>query len=187
MISFPELKLIKELRISLGLTQRELAKISNVSQSYITKIEKGLLEPSYTLAVKIFKTLFSLLKRDNNVKAEDIMNKNLIYCNANDCISEVIEIMQKYNISQLPVFENSSLPIGYVSENIILKYISTLKPNCEIKNIIEPCVPIISHNSNIDIIIFLLNYYPFLLVNKDGSIKGIITKSDVLKYFKEKR
>ena len=52
-----ELTRIKQMRRNLELTQTELAKLSGVSQSLIAKIERGNIEPSYTIARKIFAVL----------------------------------------------------------------------------------------------------------------------------------
>ena len=50
---FYELDKIKQMRQKLGLTQTQLAKLAGVSQSMITKIERGTIEPSYLIAKKI--------------------------------------------------------------------------------------------------------------------------------------
>ena len=57
---FPELSSIRIKRQRLGIKQKELAEKSGVSQSLIAKLEKGLIEPSYSLTVRIFLTLESL-------------------------------------------------------------------------------------------------------------------------------
>ncbi len=61
-----DLKEIKVIRKKLGITQGELAKLSNVSQSMIAKIESNILDPSYTNACKIFNAL------------NDLNNKNFV-------------------------------------------------------------------------------------------------------------
>ena len=55
-----ELNRIKQMRTELGLTQTELANISRVSQSLIAKIERGNIEPSYSIARRIFIVLEEL-------------------------------------------------------------------------------------------------------------------------------
>ena len=49
-----ELEEIKKIRKSLGLTQAELAKRADVSQSIIAKIESGSIDPTLSKAKKIF-------------------------------------------------------------------------------------------------------------------------------------
>lgn len=53
----PSLDEIAKRRKLLGLTQKQLAKIAGVSQSFIAKIESGKIDPSYSKAKAIFDTL----------------------------------------------------------------------------------------------------------------------------------
>ncbi|MEM2079059.1 MAG: helix-turn-helix domain-containing protein, partial [Nitrososphaerota archaeon] len=52
-----DLESLAKLRRRLGLTQRELAKISGVSQSLISKIECGRISPSYEAVRRILQAL----------------------------------------------------------------------------------------------------------------------------------
>ena len=55
-----DLKEIKELRKKYKLTQEELAKKANVSQTLITKIEAGKIDPTYSNAQKILEAIEEL-------------------------------------------------------------------------------------------------------------------------------
>jgi transcriptional regulator with XRE-family HTH domain len=71
-------KLIKELRIKKGLTQEELADMTEVSARTIQRIENGEVDPrAYTLQMiaKALEVDFSLFVNDNNV-IQDVNNKN---------------------------------------------------------------------------------------------------------------
>ena len=57
-----ELSEIKKIRKNLGLTQTDLSKRANVSQSLIAKIEAGKIDPTFTKTKKIFETLNDLEK-----------------------------------------------------------------------------------------------------------------------------
>ena len=48
----------------MGLTQTDLAKKANVSQSLIAKIESGKIDPTFTKTKKIFETLSYLEKKE---------------------------------------------------------------------------------------------------------------------------
>jgi predicted transcriptional regulator len=52
-----ELEEIKKLRRKLGIGQKELAGLANVSQSLIAKIESKKIEPTYNKVRKIFDIL----------------------------------------------------------------------------------------------------------------------------------
>ena len=54
---YPPIRKIKKFRERVGLSQNEVASIVGVSQSAITKYEKGLQIPSYTVGTKIFEVL----------------------------------------------------------------------------------------------------------------------------------
>ena len=97
-----EIQEIKAIRKKLGLTQLELAKQSNVSQSLITKIEAGTLDPTYSKVQQIFEVLNSLFKTKEK-KAKDIMNKKLIGIKPDTEIPNIIQEMRKHSISQMPV------------------------------------------------------------------------------------
>ncbi len=46
----PRLEYIKEARVSLGVTQKKLAKLSGISTSMLNQIESGRCKPSYDTA-----------------------------------------------------------------------------------------------------------------------------------------
>jgi len=56
----PRLDSIKQARIKLGLTQKQLANMVDVSTSMINQIESGRTHPSYETARKIFDSLATL-------------------------------------------------------------------------------------------------------------------------------
>ena len=111
-----EVQEIKTIRKKLGLTQNNLAKQANVSQSLITKIEAGTLDPTYSKVTQIFEVLNSLSKTKEK-KAKDIMNKKLIYIEPETNIKDIIKEMRKHSISQMPVVKNHNC-VGLISETI---------------------------------------------------------------------
>ncbi len=178
-----ELDEIKKIRKKFGFTQTELAKKAQVSQSLIAKIESRRIDPTFTKVKKIFDVLDEL-KNKNELKAEDIMTKKLIYVNADDNITSAINKMKKHEISQLPVFSKKNV-VGLVSESTILDSISNNDPEkiktLVIKDIMQDCPPIVSKNISTSIVSGLLKYYPIVLVAEEGKPKGVITKSDMLR------
>ena len=178
-----ELDEIKKMRKRFGFTQTELAKKAQVSQSLIAKIESNRIDPTFTKVKKIFDVLDEL-KNKNELKAEDIMTKKLIYVNADDKIPIAINKMRKHEISQLPVFSEKNI-VGLVSESNILDSISSKGPEkikaLKIKDIMHECPPIVSKKSSSSVISGLLKYYPIVIVSDDGTPKGVITKSDMLR------
>ncbi|HID17114.1 TPA: helix-turn-helix domain-containing protein, partial [Candidatus Bathyarchaeota archaeon] len=73
----PSLKEIERRRKSLGLSQKKLARLVGVSQSFIAKIESGKISPSYEKTKKIFDVLDSL-EMKKEMKVEEIMHKEVV-------------------------------------------------------------------------------------------------------------
>jgi predicted transcriptional regulator len=173
-----EIQEIKAIRKKLGLTQLELAKQSNVSQSLITKIEAGTLDPTYSKVQQIFEVLNSLFKTKEK-KAKDIMNKKLIGIKPDTEIPNIIQEMRKHSISQMPVIKNNNC-VGLISETILLDAFGR-KDVKKAEDIMKDCPPIIAQDTSIDIISNLLRVYPIVMVSEKGALIGVITKADILK------
>ena len=174
-----ELAEIKIIRKKLELTQSELAKRADVSQSLIAKIESDKIDPTFTNVQKIFNTLNELSKKEE-ILADKIMSKKIISIEPDESLGTAIKKMKKYEISQMPVIQKENV-IGLVSESTILE--SLMKEdntNLKVKDVMTEAPPTIPKNATKDMIIELLKYFPLLLVKEKGIIKGVITKSDLL-------
>jgi predicted transcriptional regulator len=173
---------IKEYRKRLNLTQKELAEKAGVSQSYITKIEAGIIEPTYNHARKILGVLENIHTNEQE-KAKDFMNKKIITLNPENKIGKAIEIMKKHSISQIPIIKQNKI-LGIISETSIVNNINKNLSTTKISEVMENSPPIIPEESNKEMVIELLRIYPLLLVAKKGKLSGIITKTDLFKKIK---
>lgn len=180
MFDMTKLEEIKTLRRSFGITQNELAKLAGVSQSLIARIESGRVDPAYSKVEKIFDAL-EKIKRPEGVTAGKLMRKNIISINSDQKITKAAGIMKKYNISQLPVIDKSSI-VGLISERGISHSVSE-NPKF-VKDIMEDAPPLVSINTPLDALTHLLDYNYAVLVTDNGKIKGIITRADLLKLVK---
>jgi predicted transcriptional regulator len=177
-----EVREIKEIRKKYGLTQAELAKIANVSQSLIAKIESNMIDPAYSKIKQIFEAI-NRLQHKKEMKAKDILNKSIIFLKSTDTLKEATLIMKKKGISQLPVIDpkQKEVVIGMISEAIILEAImNKATPDSMISEIMTECPPIVAKDSEISMIGNLLKFYPMVIVKDKGKTIGIITKSDLL-------
>ncbi len=173
-----ELEEIKEIRKKLGITQNDLARRANVSQSLIAKIEAGRIDPTYTKVQKIFTALSDLGKK-HELKAEEIMTQKIVFLEPEDELTEAIKKMKKFGISQMPVVEEHK-SVGIVSESIILEAMLDKKEKLKVKDVMGESPPVVSKESPVSVISNLLKFYPLILVSEDGNLKGVITKSDLL-------
>ncbi len=173
----PELSEIKRNRKILDLTQGDLAKLCNISQSLIAKIEANKLEPTYNKAKKIFEVLDSLSKKETK-KAKDVMNSKIIKLNCGDDIKKAIATMKKFGISQIPVYDDNKM-VGFISESLILNALLEAKHE-NICDVMGDRPPTVSEDTPIEVVSSLLKYSPLVIVFGDRKAKGVITKSDVL-------
>ena len=175
------LKEIKRVRKNLGINQKELADRASVSQSLIAKIESGKLDPTFTKAKQIFRALEELREKEE-VKAKQIMNKKVVFVQAQDKVKGIIKIMKKKGISQVPVLKKEKV-CGLITESIILKRIMKDPESINIlkaEEIMEEVPPIISAKTGLKTLLELLKDSPLVLVAEKGDIKGIISKTDLL-------
>jgi predicted transcriptional regulator len=172
-----EIEEIKDIRKKLGLTQGQLAKRANVSQSLIAKIESGRLDPAYSNAVKIFDALRDFGTKQE-VKAGEIMSDKMLSALPDMSIKDAIAKMKKHGFSQLPVIQDHK-SVGMISESIILNALIEGKGQ-KVEDVMENPPPVVADQTSIDVISNLLRYFQMVLVSKKGKLIGVITKTDLL-------
>ena len=172
-----ELEEVKKVRKKLGLTQTELANRAGVSQSLIAKIESQRIDPTYTKTKKIFAALSDLEKKEE-IKADKLMTAKIVSISSSTPIKEAIAKMKKFQISQLPVIDDTQL-VGLVSESTILDAMLESKTG-SIKEIMQDAPPIVSKTTGIQVVSGLLKHYPIIIVSEEGKLVGLITKADLL-------
>ncbi len=163
----PNLSRIKYLRKKLNISQKELGEKLDISQSTISRIENGDMDPPYSKVKKIIEFLENerMMKKRSKKHAEDI-----------------ITLMSKNNFSQIPILEKNH-NFGSITAKKIQKHI-TKSPdliNADILTIIELPFPEVEKNWNAKDISNLLIKYPAVLVKENNIFIGIITDADFLK------
>jgi predicted transcriptional regulator len=171
---------VKIIRMKLGLTQTELANLSGVSQSLIAKIESKRVDPTFSNTQKIFETL-KRMEQKNNLKAKDIMNPKIIAVKAKDNMKDVIAKMRAHEISQIPVIDKDVK--GVVSESSILEQVQQGRDikDLKIQEVMSDTPPVISEETDINLVTNMLKYHSIILVSKYGKLTGVITKADILR------
>ncbi|MGQ9507570.1 MAG: CBS domain-containing protein [Candidatus Bathycorpusculaceae bacterium] len=180
----PSLNEIAKRRKLLGLTQKQLAKIAGVSQSFIAKIESGKIDPSYSKAKAIFDTLEKMEARENYT-AKTILHKDVVSVQKSDKVAKAISLMVEHGFSQLPVFDGEKC-VGCISEKTILSQVTAGRDISQVsqklvEEIMDEAPPQIDENAPLPLISSLLHIYPAILVINRGKVTGIITKADLFK------
>lgn len=166
---------IRKMRKQENLTQFELAKLSNVSQSLIAKIESGTLDPGFSNTRKIFLALESH-KEKKMLLAKDVMTKHVETINLGST-EEAARIMKKKGYSQLPVVKDNAI-IGLVTEKGLID--ALIEKKNSIASVMESAPPSVSPETPLKLVVELLCHFPIILVHEKGKLIGAVTKSDVL-------
>lgn len=181
---FEDLGQIKHLRRQLGINQKDLATAAGVSQSLIAKVEAGTLEPTYSKVRAIFSALDNLRGKEELI-VEKFMNKKILFAKPSDMLSNVVSLMKKKGISQVPIKGRSGV-VGVITESCVLKAIANRREHFTklfAKDVMEECPPIVSMQTGQKMILELLKEYQLVLVADRGDIVGLVSKADLLTVF----
>ena len=184
----PDFSQIKNLRKSLNISQKELGEELKLSQSTISRIENGTMDPPYSK----FKMIYEFLENEKRSRkrskkhAKDILTPKIIFIEPQSTVKDAVELMTKYNISQLPILENNQ-NYGSITSKRIQKYITDdpVILNLKVTDVKELPFPEVDKNWNVKDISSLLINYPAVLVKENKKFIGIITDSNFLNLTKE--
>jgi len=180
----PDFPQIRSLRKSLNISQKELGEKLNISQSTISRIENGTMDPPYSKFKQIYEFLENerISRKRSTKHAVDILTSEIIFINPQSTVREAVELMTKYNISQIPILENN-YNYGSITSKKIQKYITDdpIILNLKVTDIKELPFPEVEKNWNVKDISSLLLNYSAVLVKDDKEYIGIITDSNFLK------
>ncbi|MFC1741667.1 CBS domain-containing protein [Nanoarchaeota archaeon] len=169
---------LKHIRKQLGLTQTEFARAASVSQSLIAKIEAGKIDPTYSKVQQIFSAL-DLLSKKKELSAREVMQKSLVVAKPSDKVVEIVKVMHRKGISQVPVVDGKKI-VGLLTEGHLLERIGEdMRKLCARDVMIAP-PPIVNDDTKISVLSSLIMFYPILIVAKNGEFVGVVTKSDLL-------
>ncbi|MDD1661802.1 MAG: CBS domain-containing protein [Methanomicrobiales archaeon] len=175
---------IRSRRMMLGLTQTDLARKAGISQSMIARIESGSVDPRVSTLRRIVAVLSQ--KDEPLYRARDVMHTPVYTVGPSDPVSRAVEIMEKNDISQVPVVERG-VPIGCISETAIVSALeeggmhgSGSRP---VRDFMEPGFPTVPLEADVRDIVHLLRENHAVLVVEGGRVAGVITKHDLIPLF----
>ncbi len=182
----PDLEEVPRLRKALGLTQTALARLSNVSQSTIVKIEKKQMNPSYDVVRRVMTSLQAELKRqEKKALVDQIQTRKVQYVEAKIPLATAVDEMRHWKFSQMPVMHNGH-PVGSISDKVINNLILSGKDpkdlaRIRVDEVMEPAFPQVDAKAPVELAASLLRHYNAVLVTAKGEVTGIVTKSDLMK------
>ena len=182
----PDLEEIPRLRKGLGLTQTALARLSNVSQSTIVKIEKKQMNPSYDVVRRIMNSLQTEMKKqEKKALVDQIHTKKVQYVEAKMALENAANEMRHWKFSQMPVM-NAGHPVGSISDKVINNLILSGRDpkdlaRIRVEEVMEPAFPQVDAKAPVELAASLLRHYNAVLVTTKGEVTGIVTKSDLMK------
>lgn len=180
----PGLDSIRRIRQKLAITQKELARMCDVSTSMINQIESGRSKPSYDTAKRIFDVLAGLEGKTTSQKAGSLCSEDIVRLDVRNTLHDAVRKMRQHSISQIPVFSEDG-PVGVVTEDGIVRHLESggeagLKKTA-LQDAMEAIPPIVDYDTPAALLVPLIRYSKCILVSKNSKITGIITASDTLK------
>jgi predicted transcriptional regulator len=173
---------IRKRRLSLGIGLGELARAVGRSEATISRIERGRIRPSYELVRKM---LTYLDEREGeaapHLTARDLLNPVIVTVDADTPLVEAARLMERGGYSQLPVLEEGRVT-GALSETSLLRALATPQGRrARVRDVQEEAYPTVDAAFPADLLAILLTRYPAIVVNVRGQLKGIVTKTDLIR------
>jgi len=176
---YPKLTDLKTARLAAGLKQTDLEKLSGVSQSIITKVERGQRSPRYETAIKLFTAISDYNKKQaggDMRKVSEVMTRKVKSFQVTATVHQVIKAMKKFDISQFPVYDGDAL-VGTVTERSLLG----AQAEETLNEYIVDILPIFSQNTQVRDLMSTLKMHSAVLLSNGGmKIIGICSRQNIL-------
>jgi len=125
-----------------------------------------------------------------DARASDInrtkSDTELVVAARDDLITDVISLLKKHDVSQIPVVDKDDSLLGVVSEVSILNHLlrSDRKqdPFETIESLVDAVVPVISPETPLESLMAIFADNNFALISRDSKLEGILTKIDLLDF-----
>jgi predicted transcriptional regulator len=194
-MSFPAIAEIKKRRLNLDLSQKELASLCDICQSFLAKIERRQAVPSYTISVRVFEKLADLESKKSkklgtaymDILVRDVMSSPVYSFAPTDSAEQILSLMLKQNISQVPILDKDKglFQVGTITEKTLMG--KDVKGKLA-RDVMDPknLFPIVAKDAKLSVLVAILQEEQAVLVFEKSKIVGIVTKQDILKVKKSK-
>lgn len=164
---------LRKKRRKLDRTQGEIADLTGLSVSQISRVEKNSVNYTHSTAYKLWETLESLESEAKT--AREKMNTPIRWAEASETVIEVKKKMRENNYSQMPVRKNGK-HTGRITEGLLLE---AETPDQEVKNLMGSKYPEVDPDTSIEALKGLLKEDSAVLI-VNNSYEGILTLADVM-------
>ena len=113
----------------------------------------------------------------------------IVSVSAGDSVADAVELLKRYGISQTPVMDGDHM-IGSLTEDLLLRRLSSGEPLTEslVGQIQGPAFPILEADVPArDAYAIFSSGQSAVAVLHNGSLEGIVTKSDLLEFWAQTR
>jgi predicted transcriptional regulator len=168
---------LRERRLSLELTQSELAERAGVSQPLIARIEGDDVDPRLSTLRRIVEAMDAA--EGGIRRAEDVMHAPVVGVAPDDSVRQAIETMSAEGYSQLPVARDG-YPVGLISTSDIRRVDeSDGLGELPVAEVMREALTTVGRDATLDEVDNHLDHHDAVIVVEGGKMRGIITEADV--------
>lgn len=183
-IRLPTGRELREKRVELGLTQKEVAQRAGISQPLVARIEKGGVDPRLSTLSRLVEVLNGAAT-EQLPRARDLIEGGIATVGPTDSIRRAVGIMRERGFSQIPVLDKGK-PVGLIStDDLIERVQQTDDPRAlgrrRVSEVMAPPPPSVSGDTHFSVLENLLVRNPAILISDGGEWVGVVTKADILR------
>lgn len=113
-------------------------------------------------------------------------DREVVTAVASEKVKEVVAKLKKYNVSQLPVVDDSGQLLGMVTEIDLLNHMLLTdhvhEPDETIESIIDKNVPVVRPGTPLETLMAIFSNRSAVIIATENKIQGILTKIDILDF-----
>ncbi len=176
------LREIRRRRAALGISLGDLARAVGRSDATLSRIERGQIRPSYELVQRILAYLEAQEGLASpRLTVADLMSRALTSVESSATLATAAQRMESGAFSQLPVLDDGHV-VGSLSESALLRALAQANAHrLRVRDVLEVAYPVVEEGFPADLLPPLLGRYPGVLVSHRGEVRGIVTKSDLIR------